>query len=112
MKHSDVQRGIEPDYQSVWPMDPACGSWENAAAELPAESKQISGLVTPRVFCWLLALGNLGASLRFHTHPLTPCTIQVGGSPMVSAMLLALASAWGGVCNLRGTFRGVRWHQQ
>jgi hypothetical protein len=28
-----------------------CGRWENAAAE----SKQISGLVTPRVFCWLLA---------------------------------------------------------
>jgi hypothetical protein len=34
--------------------------------------------------------------LRFHTHPLTPCTMQVGGSPMVSAVLLALASAWGG----------------
>jgi hypothetical protein len=28
-----------------------CGRWENAAAE----SKQISGLVTPRVFGWLLA---------------------------------------------------------
>ena len=51
MKHSDVQRGIEPVYQSAWSTDPACGRWENAAAE----SKQISGLVTPRVFCWLLA---------------------------------------------------------
>jgi hypothetical protein len=40
---------------------------------------------------------RLDVSLRFHfhTHPLTPCTMQVGGSPMVSAMLLALASAWG-----------------
>jgi hypothetical protein len=26
-----------------------------------------------------------------------PCTMQVGGSPLVSAMLLALASAWGGL---------------
>jgi hypothetical protein len=59
-----------------------------------------------------LPLGNLDVSLRFHAHPLTPCTIQVGGSPMVSAMLPALASAWGGVCNLRGAFRGVRWHLQ
>jgi hypothetical protein len=42
--------GLLPDV-STWPTDPACGRWENAAAE----SKQISGLVTPRVVCWLLA---------------------------------------------------------
>jgi hypothetical protein len=31
--------------RSACPTDPACGRWENAAAE----SKQISGLMTPRV---------------------------------------------------------------
>ena len=39
MKHSDVQRGIGPVFQSAWSTDPACGRWENAAAV----SKQISG---------------------------------------------------------------------
>jgi hypothetical protein len=38
-KHRDMQRGIEPIYQSAWPTGPACGRRENAAAE----SKQISG---------------------------------------------------------------------
>jgi hypothetical protein len=34
--------------------------WENAAAE----SKQISGLATPRVFCWLLAAQDVCASVQ------------------------------------------------
>ena len=60
-KHSDVQRGIEPVYQSAWSTDPACGRWENVAAE----SKQISGWFDPaRVFCWLLAPGGSSRRMR------------------------------------------------
>jgi hypothetical protein len=54
-------------------------------------------------------LGNLDVSLRFHTHPLAPCTIQVGGSPLVSAMHAACPCFGLGwvLCYLRGTFRGI-----
>jgi hypothetical protein len=58
MKHSDVQRGIEPVYQSAWSTDPACGRWENAAAE----SKQISGWFDPAGF--LLAPGSSSRRIR------------------------------------------------
>jgi hypothetical protein len=57
-------------------MAKARGRWENAAAE----SKQISGLVTPRVFCWLLAAQDVCVSaqvlravrLLFCAHPPAP----------------------------------------
>ena len=58
MQHSDVQRGIEPVYQSAWSTDPACGRWENAAAE----SKQISGWFDPAGF--LLAPGGSSRRMR------------------------------------------------
>jgi hypothetical protein len=45
-----LRRHLRCRAPSAWPTGPACARWENAAAE----SKQISGLVTPRVFCWLL----------------------------------------------------------